>query len=362
MWRKILLLLIVAVLLAASFESKSGSVQAQAPNLLRDPGFESETYNWVSTDPLDPTLQFTISNEWHAILILEPRYEAWQNAHPSGYPHTGPYKRSGFKSFHIARGFATFNVVIFQQVSVQPNSPLTGGAFAFLDTAQGLVRAGIDPNGGTNPFAPTVVWGNWAGGLNNWVNPTVTTTARSGTATLFLQATQNQPSNPNGTYWDDAFLTGTAGTGSAPSSGGSGSPATTTSYTLTSNVALRVRRAPDLNAERFGTVLPGQQFDITGQSGQWYAINYYGQTGYVAGWLAIVTGGSSTGNSVAAVPGTITARARINVRSGAGTTFAPIGHLNAGESRYMTGQLGDWIEIDFNGRRGYVSRQLVTIN
>jgi uncharacterized protein YraI len=361
MQHRILALLLIIFLATAAIGTDNRPVQAQAANLLRDPGFEGEAYKTVSIDPLDPNLSFNVPVDWNGIVITAPHSESWMNIHPSGYPHTGPIRHGGFRSLHVARGFATFNAIIFQQVSVQPNTTVEGGAFAFMDTPQGLVRAGIDPDGGTNPFAPGVVWSNWAAGVNAWVQVTTRATARAGAVTLFLQATQLQPSNPNGTYWDDAFLNGVAGSGT-PAGPGSGSA--TSLYQLTSNVLLRVRRGPSLDAERFGSIFPGQYFDITGQVGQWYEINYYGERGYVAGWLAVVSGtpGAGGGAGVTPASGTLTARFRVNVRSGPGTDFSPIGHLNAGETRPITGQSGDWYAIDYNGRTGYVAGWLVTIN
>lgn len=65
-------------------------------------------------------------------------------------------------------------------------------------------RLGIDPTGGTNPYADTVVWGQGAHIYNAFFQvPTVTTTAESPTVTLFLRSRTLWPFKHNDAYWDD---------------------------------------------------------------------------------------------------------------------------------------------------------------
>jgi hypothetical protein len=57
----------------------------------------------------------------------------------------------------------------------------------------------------------------------------------------------------------------------------------------------------------------------------------------------------------------LTANATVNVRSGPGTNYAQIGRLQAGQSFDITGKnpTGDWWQFDFNGRSGWVLKELV---
>jgi hypothetical protein len=57
----------------------------------------------------------------------------------------------------------------------------------------------------------------------------------------------------------------------------------------------------------------------------------------------------------------LTANATVNVRSGPGTNYARIGQLKAGQSFDITGKnpAGDWWQFDFNGRSGWVLKELV---
>lgn len=68
-------------------------------------------------------------------------------------------------------------------------------------------RLGIDPTGGTNPFAGTVVWGQGAHIYNCHSQvPAVETTAQAETVTVFLRSTTLWPFKHNDAYWDDVRL------------------------------------------------------------------------------------------------------------------------------------------------------------
>lgn len=58
-----------------------------------------------------------------------------------------------------------------------------------------------------------------------------------------------------------------------------------------------------------------------------------------------------------------TANQNVNVRSGPGTVYPAIGRLTAGQSFDVLGRndAGDWIKFDFNGRDGWVTFALVSI-
>ncbi|MBN1178166.1 MAG: hypothetical protein JXD18_03080 [Anaerolineae bacterium] len=66
---------------------------------------------------------------------------------------------------------------------------------------------GIDPTGGTNPFASTVVWGKGAHIYNAYRHvPSVEAVAVSGTVTVFLRSKALWPFKHCDAYWDDAVL------------------------------------------------------------------------------------------------------------------------------------------------------------
>jgi hypothetical protein len=66
---------------------------------------------------------------------------------------------------------------------------------------------GIDPTGGTNPYAPTVVWGKGAHIYNAYHQvPPVEVTAQADKVTVFLRSRTLWPFKHNDAYWDDVVL------------------------------------------------------------------------------------------------------------------------------------------------------------
>lgn len=85
------------------------------------------------------------------------------------------------------------------------------GTLAEGDSAAGLGNftfwVGIDPTGGLNPLADTVIWGSGAHIYNSYSQvPAVEATAVSETITLFTRAQTEYPFKHNDAYWDDARL------------------------------------------------------------------------------------------------------------------------------------------------------------
>ncbi|HEX2619469.1 MAG TPA: SH3 domain-containing protein [Phototrophicaceae bacterium] len=346
---------LVSLLLVALFSGViSISVTAQASNLLIDPGFEGEQYNLVSIDPVDGTT-FSVPNGWGGGVAREPHSETWMNIQPTGFPHTGPYRWSGSRSLHVARGFATFTAWIYQQVSVKPNTDVQGGAYAFLESGStAVVRVGIDPNGGTNPFVPGVVWGDWQGGLYQWNHPTVSTRAgSSGAVTLFLFATQNSPNNPNGTYWDDAFLNGIPGSGAIP--GGSSSQG---QQFVIPTILVNVRAGAGTNFQRIGAAGPTESFPYQGEVGNWYEINYNGRTAYISKDFATVSGSPSAGASVPIVDALdFTASYTLRMRSAPGGSAPEVAIIQFKTVLRAIGRSADnaWLLVEFQGQTGWVA-------
>jgi hypothetical protein len=66
---------------------------------------------------------------------------------------------------------------------------------------------GIDPTGGTNPFADTVVWGQGAHIYNRYAQlPPAEAVAQAERVTVFLRSKTLWPFKHNDAYWDDAEL------------------------------------------------------------------------------------------------------------------------------------------------------------
>ncbi|MGL5616215.1 MAG: SH3 domain-containing protein [Sarcina sp.] len=141
---------------------------------------------------------------------------------------------------------------------------------------------------------------------------------------------------------------------------------------------LNVRSGAGSNYSIIGSLKGNQKVDITGESGNWYKIDYSGKAGYVSkDFIKIVT---ETPNPEPPkpvdppkpeepTPPAVTERegqvvgvtTKLNVRAGAGTNYTVIGSLTANQKVKITGESGSWYKIDFNGKVGYVSKEFMKV-
>jgi uncharacterized protein YraI len=333
-------------------------VKAQATNLLQNPGFDSETFTLISTDPLDPYTTYNAPLGWWGGIVFSPHDAFWMNVHPNGFPHSGGFKRSGTFSYNMGRGGATFTAYLYQQVSVLPNTDVQGGAWAFLEnSSDGRARVGIDPTGGTNPFAANVAWSPFSGALYQWNYMSVNAHAAGGVVTLFLYATQSQPSNPNGTYWDEAFLNGIPGQTSVSTSTSS-QPAATTQI-ASSAVRLNVRSGPGTNFDVLGKMNPGETFAVLEQAGDWVKIDFKGQPGYISVRFVTISQGQPSSAPQAipadALPFRLTYTVRL--RSAPNISSDTLTRIPYRTVVQAIGRSADnvWLQVIFNGQTGWVA-------
>lgn len=134
---------------------------------------------------------------------------------------------------------------------------------------------------------------------------------------------------------------------------------------------LRVRTAPSLSASTFGYLLNGEEVEITGESGNWYAIKYKGETGYCSKDYVKKIGNSTSDNnsngSTNTTPNTpttfkgevINADAGLRVRAGASTSSSILGHIYTGSKVDVIGESGSWYKINYNGKEAYVSKDYI---
>ncbi len=81
------------------------------------------------------------------------------------------------------------------------------GAYSCGDVHNIAFRVGIDPNGGTDPWNPNIVWGS---GFSNdefrMIGPVQAQVGDAGNVTVFLRATATWAYKHNDVYWDTASL------------------------------------------------------------------------------------------------------------------------------------------------------------
>ncbi|MFW5748419.1 MAG: SH3 domain-containing protein [Chloroflexota bacterium] len=350
--RRLMLFILFAAVLTIS-----APATAQQGNLLQNASFDSEVYTPVSFDPAVPSVYLAVPQGWNGAVIQAPRTEPWMNIHPTGLPHIGPIKVDGYRSYHVARGGGTFTAYIFQQVNVEPGTTVQGGAWVFIEGNTGVARVGIDPNGGTNPFAPGIVWQETVTRFG-WSTPTVNATASGGTVTLFLFATQGVPANPNGVYWDAAFLNGTAGAPSAAPAAAAPPPGG--QQTLRTTVGrLNVRSNPAADSRVLGIITPGNRYNVLAEEGGWYRIDYGGQPGYVAARFVQVSAGTPAQSAVSAPAAntdvTYTTNAPLRIRSGPTTDAAIISRIPWGLTAAVVGRTlnNRWVQVEYDGVVGW---------
>jgi len=81
------------------------------------------------------------------------------------------------------------------------------GALSCGDASNMLFRVGIDPNGGTDPWSPNIVWASgYSNDVFRLIGPLQAQVGAAGTVTVFLRATARWAFKHNDVYWDAASL------------------------------------------------------------------------------------------------------------------------------------------------------------
>jgi LysM repeat protein len=256
--QRILLVVICSALLVLCFSA----VSAQDPNLLKDGGFESQTYKNVAIG--DGGASFNVPGDWNGWYTQSPREYDWKNLTPNGAPHTGGFKKTGDRSLSIGRGSATFTAAVYQQVTVTAGSNLRATASVFIENVSerlSEVRIGIDPSGGTNPLAGGIIWSAPNRTVQSWTSVSVDATATGGAVTVFLFMSQLWPNDPNNVYWDDASLLVGGGGGSAAATAGPGTAVPPTSAPLVAIAPFVAAQGPQPDGSIVHTVQSGDTID-----------------------------------------------------------------------------------------------------
>lgn len=117
--------------------------------------------------------------------------------------------------------------------------------------------------------------------------------------------------------------------------------------------ALNLRSSSSITSNVVGSLAHGTVVKIIGTEGQWYKIEFNGETGYVKNDFVTLGGSMSSAKGT----GTIQLQdssSSLNVRSGASITSGVIGSLQNGSIIQIIGTEGQWYKISFNGKVGYV--------
>ena len=104
------------------------------------------------------------------------------------------------------------------------------------------------------------------------------------------------------------------------------------------DIGVNVRSGPGTDYDIIGGISYGSSVTITGQSGNWYIINYNGRTGYISADYVTISSEEEFTQTTATVNSSI----GLNVRSGPGTTYSVLYTLDNGTVVTVTDKEGDW--------------------
>jgi len=197
--------------------------QASCPgNILLNPGFEDGFSDRGAGE-------VSVANGWNPWYQDGPKQAEGYNRRPEYKPedasrfgtrriHSGNWAQKQFNTF------STHNAGVFQQVQVAVGSRLTFSIWVQVWSSQNSnpdtvkdpgnyrVSIGIDPTGGTNGLASSVVWSEPRMEYNTWMQLEVQSVAKAGTVTVFTRGNPEFRNQFNDSYWDDACLVAVAPT------------------------------------------------------------------------------------------------------------------------------------------------------
>lgn len=226
------ILLAVALLFASTGAPARAASLEQSANLLVNPGFEGlytkqcceNTTQFQANTPIE---RVQVAYGWTAWWI-EPG-DSYPNQCSGCTPYSRPEYRystlihSGSSSQQYFTTYSIHEAGLYQRVSgVAPGQKLRFSAHILAYSSKDnpwQIRVGIDPGGGVNPYASSVVWGpSYSFSNGAWILYSAEAVAQSSTITVFTYTRPSWAFESNSVYVDDASLTVVGE--SAPGTGG----------------------------------------------------------------------------------------------------------------------------------------------
>lgn len=119
--------------------------------------------------------------------------------------------------------------------------------------------------------------------------------------------------------------------------------------------SLNVRSGPGLSYDVVDSLKRGEQVEISSTSGDWLKVNYKGRSGWIASWLTT----SSDGSNATPIGQTeiISTTDALNFRQNPSVNAPILTRMNAGDKATLLSRQGEWVQILFNGSKGWVYAQ-----
>ena len=152
-------------------------------------------------------------------------------------------------------------------------------------------------------------------------------------------------------YISSSYLSVSSGSGGSAAPQGQPQSQAQGTGVITGNY-VRMRSGPSTSYTILGTYNSGTKMSITGASGDWYAVNYNGQSGYVYKQYLSQSGATASVTEMSATPALTTAG--VNLREGPSTAYTSKRVLMAGTSVTVNGKSGQWYRVDYSGISGYI--------
>ena len=140
----------------------------------------------------------------------------------------------------------------------------------------------------------------------------------------------------------------------------------TTTKVYTTTDAVNVRKGAGTQYASLGKTKKGETLTVKKKVGNWYQVTYKKQTAYVAASYVKITTKTvkkpaSTTTTTTTTKKVYKAKDIVNVRSGTGTSFSSLGKLKKNQTLTVKKKVGNWYQITFNGKTGYVADWYVTV-
>ena len=204
---------VIAVVLAcALLLGVAGPVAAQCPETMAANSYLEDGFSTRGAGEVE------VANGWQPWYQDGPRVEEGYFKRPEWKPenaalfgsrrvHGGNFAQKWFTTY------GTHNAGIFQQVNVPAGATVMASAWFQtwtnneddITVSSGNYRTyiGIDPTGGTNALAGTVIWSSANMVTDQWVQQSVQAQAQGGTITVFLRGEPEFRNKHNDAYVDD---------------------------------------------------------------------------------------------------------------------------------------------------------------
>jgi len=209
----------------------SGCVASpSAPNLLQNPGFEGASYQATYPEIQSPERWVSFWKENVPVTYDPDNTEGYKRPTVQVVQNVAPYNNppriiAGNQALMIFGGNKVFDAGVWQQVTVSVNDTIclsgyaqgwsqhqsndTSGSRLITDDDRRNMnfQLGIDPTGGTEPTALTVVWGQVAHIYDKYASlPTVQVKANASTITVFVRGYNLWRFDHNDMYFDEIKL------------------------------------------------------------------------------------------------------------------------------------------------------------